>query len=80
MPMLCYDRLYYGNSQLVNEKAYTYKKYVCDANAKVILPLLSTEWESVFDVDKKSVVIKNMLQILINLISHLINHINKWFS
>lgn len=60
MPMLCYDRLYYGNSQLVNEKAYTYKKYVCDANAKVILPLLSTEWESVFDVDKKSVVIKNI--------------------
>lgn len=60
MPMLCTNRTYCGESQLVNEKAFTYAKYVCSANEKVILPLLQTESESVFDVDRKSVVIKNI--------------------
>ena len=63
IPMLVSDKLFHGESQLIKEHYFEYKKYLCANNAKVVLPLLLQDREAVFDVDRKGVVLKNIITV-----------------
>ncbi len=61
IPLLTSEKLFYGENQLVKERYFEYKMYSCNKNAKVIMPLPLQDREAVFDVDKKAVVLKNII-------------------
>ncbi len=63
MLVLWNDRTYYGENNRISEKNFEYAKYVCKANDKVVLPLLLKECELVYDVDRKNVLMKNVVVI-----------------
>ena len=48
---------------LIKEHYFEYRKYICSRNDKVILPLPLQDRESVFDVDRKYVVLKNIITV-----------------
>lgn len=61
MPVLMSDKLYHGETQLIKEHYFEYKKYRCVKNAKVVAPLLLRDREAVYDVDRRNVVLKNII-------------------
>ncbi len=63
IPLLFSDKLFYGENHLVKEHYYEYRKYLCARNDKVVLPLLLQDREAVYDVDRKYVVLKNIIAV-----------------
>ena len=63
LPMLTSSLLYHGENKVLNEKTYDYKKYTCKDNSKVVIPLMLFECESIFDLDKKILLISFYLNV-----------------
>lgn len=63
IPLLFTEKLFHGENQLIKEHYFEYRKYICSRNDKVILPLPLQDRESVFDVDRKYVVLKNIITV-----------------
>ena len=61
IPLMTSEKMYKGESQILKERYLEYKKYSCNRNPKVILPMLSLDMEISFDVDKKDVLLKNVV-------------------
>lgn len=61
IPLLTSENLFYGEHHLIKEHYYEYRKYTCAQNAKVISPMLIQDRETVFDVDRRNVVLKNIV-------------------
>ena len=63
IPLLTSEKHFHGENQLIKEHYFEYKMYSCNKNAKVIIPLPLQDREAVFDVDKKAVVLKNIITV-----------------
>lgn len=63
VPMLTCERFFDGESQLVKELVYEYKKYTCNKNSKVFIPLLLKNRETVYDVDKRFQILKYTISV-----------------
>lgn len=61
IPVLMYNNLFHGENQLIKSCYFEYEKFVCARNSKVISLLLSREVELAYDVDRRGVVIKNVV-------------------
>lgn len=61
MPLLNVEKMFHGEKQLIKEHYFEYERYTCAKNSKVVTPLLSRDREAVYDVDKKYVVLKNII-------------------
>ncbi len=63
IPMLTLERLFYGENQLIKECSFEYKKYACNKNSKVFIPLLLKSKETVYDVDKRKFILKYIITV-----------------
>lgn len=63
VPMLTCDKSFVGESLLVKESVYEYKKHTCNKNSKVFIPLLLKNRETVYDVDKKFYILKYTMSV-----------------
>ena len=63
VPLLFVDKLFHGENQLIKDQYFEYAKYSCAKNNKVIVPLLLKRNETIYDVDRKDVVLKNIVTV-----------------
>ena len=61
MPLLTNEKLFHGENKLIKCHYYEYIKYLCNKNSKVVAPLLVKDVVTVYDVDKRNVVLKNVI-------------------
>lgn len=62
VPMLVSDQLFQGEKQLIKDHTFEYERYSCAQNKKVVVPLLSRDVETIYDVDKKCIVLKYIVK------------------
>lgn len=60
IPLLMSDKLIGGENQLIKDRYLEYEKYSCIKNEKVVVPLLVQDRETVYDVDRRGVIVKNI--------------------
>ena len=61
IPLLMSDKILQNDNQLIRDRYFEYKKYSCVKNEKVIALLLLKDRETICDVDKRGVVLKNII-------------------
>lgn len=55
------QKIYQGEKQIIKEKVYSYDKYCCSHNKKVVVPLVKLAYEVDYNLDKHNEVLKNKI-------------------
>ena len=54
-------KIYQGESQIVKEKVYSYNKYCCSYNMKVVVPLMELDYEIDYNLDKPNELLRMVI-------------------
>ena len=54
-------RIYQGERQIVKEKVYSYNKYCCSYNMKVVVPLMELDYEIDYNLDKPNELLRMVI-------------------